>query len=356
MKKILCLIDALRSGGAERQMIGLYTLLRSRGYKVDFATYLPSNFYTDFAKQNEGCFIFLEAKTNKLSKFLAVRQCVKKGGYDVIIAYKDGATMLACLLKLSGCHVSVIVSERVTTQRLTLRDRAKFFLYRFADYIVPNSYSQEKFINRNYPHLSAKVQTITNFTDTDSFTPQDIAPHNPLVILTVARIAEQKNIKRYLQAIKILKESHIHARFVWYGREEEKQYARDCYQLILDLDIADMVSFLPPTSEIINEYHKCDIFCLPSVYEGYPNVICEAMSCGKPILCSHICDNPQIVEDGTNGLLFDPMDVDDMVDKIAKLCNASHEERQEMGNYNRITALRKFSKDAFVDKYIELIE
>ena len=356
MKKILCLIDALRSGGAERQILGLATLLKEKNYVVDVVTYLPSDFYGSLVEQINGSFLYLDVKPNKINKFLAVRNCVLKGKYDVVIAYKDGATMLSCLLKLSGCHMSLIVSERYTTQFVTLRDKAKFFLYRFADYIVPNSYSQDCFIRKTYPQLSAKLCTITNFTDTDFFTPINSVPNTPLIILTAARIAEQKNIKRYLSAIRHLKDIHVQAKFVWYGCIDEYCYAQECFQMISDLDIADSMEFLPPSDNIIEEYRKCDIVCLPSVFEGYPNVICEAMSCGKPVLCSNICDNPHIVEDGINGYLFDPMDVDDMVNKIQMMCSLDQAQLIEMGKRNRRDALEKFSKETFIRKYIDLIE
>lgn len=55
---------------------------------------------------------------------------------------------------------------------------------------------------------------------------------------------------------------------------------------------------MSPNQSIEVEYRKADVFCLPSLYEGYPNVVAEAMSCGLPILCSNVCENPYIVEEG----------------------------------------------------------
>jgi glycosyltransferase involved in cell wall biosynthesis len=80
------------------------------------------------------------------------------------------------------------------------------------------------------------------------------------------------------------------------------------------------------------------------------------MCCGKPILCSDVCDNPMIVSDGENGCLFAPDDVNDMVSKIRAFLTLSLEERIAMGERSRQIALAKFSSVGFIKKYIELIE
>ena len=62
-----------------------------------------------------------------------------------------------------------------------------------------------------------------------------------------------------------------------------------------------------------------------------------------------------IVEDGKNGLLFDPLSVDDMVDKLIRILTLSAYERHTMGQRNRERALRLFSADKFVNAYETLI-
>ena len=98
------------------------------------------------------------------------------------------------------------------------------------------------------------------------------------------------------------------------------------------------------------------MFCLPSLFEGFPNVVCEAMSCGLPILCSNICDNPLIVEDGGNGILFSPYCAENIADAIIKYINLSEDKKVQMGVRSRELALEKFSSEVFIQKYIDLIE
>lgn len=141
----------------------------------------------------------------------------------------------------------------------------------------------------------------------------------------------------------------------WYGYHMEDYYQK-CNCLLEEYHLNDIFRFKTPTTDISHEYQTCDLFCLPSIYEGFPNVVCEAMSCGKPILCSDICDNAKIIEDGKNGFLFNPNSTDDMVDKLSRFLQLSNAEKLAMGHRSRELALQKFSAKAFVDKYIKLIE
>ena len=152
MKRILCLIDTLGMGGAERQMIGLALFLKQNGYHVDLITYCEHDFYSELVQKYVIGSITLHTKNNKWSKLYAIRKYIKEtGGYDWMIAYKDGPTIIGCILKMFGGKFRLIASERNTTQCLSLKDKVKFFLYRWADYVVPNAYAQEKFIRTNFP-------------------------------------------------------------------------------------------------------------------------------------------------------------------------------------------------------------
>lgn len=111
-----------------------------------------------------------------------------------------------------------------------------------------------------------------------------------------------------------------------------------------------------PNQKIEEEYRKADIFCLPSLFEGYPNVVAEAMSCGLPILCSNVYENPYIVEEGVNGFLFDPKNPVEMADAIKKMVSLSYENRKEMGKRNRQLCLKRNTEEVFLKSYVELIE
>lgn len=358
MKKILCLIDTLGFGGAERQMMGLVSYLKERGYDTTLANYIEHDLHSYVEERYGYSTIMLRCGSNMLSKLYAVWKHIHKEKYDTIIAYKDGTTSLTCILKMLGCDFKLIVSERNTTQSLTLREKIKFWLYRFADYIVPNAYSQEIFIKNKFPKLQDKIVTITNFTDIDYFKPGRDEKHNGIEILIVARVSPQKNVLRFLEGIKIVKDTGTNVHFKWFGdvRPGMEEYASQCNNMIQELQIDDMISFFPATKNVLEEYQKCDVFCLPSFYEGYPNVICEAMSCGKPIICSDVCDNPYIAKVGKNAFMFNPNKPEDIAEKLLSIISLSNEKIKKMGAESRYIAEKLFSKDEFVRKYIKLIE
>ena len=359
MKKILCLIDTLGMGGAERQMIGLALFLKQKGYHVDLVTYYDHDFYAELV-QNYGIGSkTLRVKKSQWSKLKAVRNHIKEaGGYDWVIAYKDGPTIIGCLLKLMGGKFKLIVSERNTNQNLSRGDKVAFCFYRLADFVLPNAYAQEAFIKKHFTALGAKTITISNFTDTDHFVPYTAESNTKLTVMTAARVAKQKNLINYLYAIKALKDKRVDVKFEWYGDVQtgEETYGEKVFSLHKELGLEDMISFHPATTKILAHYQSCDIFCLPSIYEGFPNVVCEAMSCGKPIICSRVCDNPFIVKENENGIFFNPTDTEDMANQLERICTMPKEKLNNWGQRSREIGEQLFSKEAFVQKYIKLIE
>ena len=355
MKKILCLIDSLGSGGAQRQLVGLAKLLNDKEeYNVKVVWYHDKNFYQKYLEENNVQYENIVVK-NKFTKFFTIYKAVKDFSPDVVIAYIDGPAVIASVIRMFNSNFRLIVSERNTTQKLNLKSKIKFYLYKRADIIVPNSYSQARFIERNYPNLYSKVRTITNFTDTDFFSPATYAESSECVnILVVGRIVEQKNVLLFIKAISKIIEKGVNIKVDWYGVPYYKEYYEKCVAEINKLKV-NSFTFHSHSSDVRSLYRKANVFCLPSLYEGYPNVICEAMSCGLPILCSNVCDNPNIVEHGVNGFLFDPNDINDIVEKILIFLSLPITERVTMGEKSRNIAIEKFSKITFLKKYENII-
>ena len=361
MKKILLLIDSLASGGAQRQIIGLSKLLQDKGHDVTLAHYYPDNFYKEWLAENNVKTEFLICKDSKWSKFVKVKKIIKEKKFETVIAYIDGPTVICCMLKILSGNFHLIVSERNVTQTLSKNERIKFLFYHFADYIVANSETQKQFINNHYKHLERKTLCITNFVDLDYFKPAtNITKNDDLTnILIVGRISNQKNIIRFLRVVKKIKEDSLNVVFNWFGDYDPRSYGENLYNEASDYIKREALDNLfhlhKATSHILEQYQMCDVFCLPSLYEGFPNVICEAMSCGKPILCSDVCDNSNIVKEGENGLLFDPLDENSIYSTIKEFVEMSIEMKCKMGDKSREIALEKFGKDVFCEQYESII-
>jgi glycosyltransferase involved in cell wall biosynthesis len=362
--RTLLFIDSLTAGGAQRQLTGLARLLKSEGHQVTIATYFDVPFYEDFLNQNGIGYECIKNADNKLLRLYYVVKYFKKYRPELVISYLDTPNILAIIVRFLGGRYKLIVSERNTTQQLTIREKIKFFLFRFADTIVPNSYTQARFIKTHYPRLSPKIETITNFVDTGFFKPSDInSSDETLKILMVGRIAPQKNVKKFIHAINEVIESGAKIRVDWYGNgykndgmsDEYSLYYIECIELIKANKIENHFVFHQPVKDVRSVYQASDLFCLPSVFEGFPNVICEAMACGKPILASNICDNSNLVSDGINGFLFDPESIEEMKNAIFKYNKLTPETKSQMAENSRNLGLANFSATGFLAKYRRVI-
>ena len=356
MKKIICLIEQLEPAGAQRQLVGLSSMLVQQGYDVELWSWVKQDFFDNVLADAGVKNRFIEEACDKKKRIFILRTELLKAHPDVVISYLDTPSMVACIAKATGGKFKLIVSDRNTTQKLTLRGKIKFFLNRVADYIVPNSFSQQGFINKHYPHLSRKVKTITNFVDTTLFKPCEAKGDRDISkIIVVARIAQQKNPLFLIEVIKTLVDRGNKIAVDWYGRPLDKDLYENCLAKIREYQLSDIFNFLPDTKQIAQAYPQYDLFCLPSLHEGFPNVLCEAMSCGLPVACSAVSDVPCIVEDGINGYLFSPTSIDEAVKAMEKILKMNIVQRKNMGELGRLRIEKMCSKDAFINSYIELL-
>lgn len=354
--RILCLIESLGSGGAERQLTGLAVMLKQQGIEVEVAYYIKEEFYLGFLQENNVSVQYLPKAASVYKRFFVLKEYIRTKNPDVVVSYSPATSMITGLLKALGAKFKLIASERNTTQSLSRREKSKFFFCRWADVIVPNSYAQGAFIKKHYPKYESKVSVITNFVDTDFFCPvgEKMFDSQTCRMACVSRLAAQKNVLGFLDVVKRLKDENVPVQIDWYG-STNTDYGQKCMDKAKNLGLDGIICFKGETNDIRTVYRQYDVMCLPSFYEGFPNVVCEAMSCGTPILCGNVCDNGYIVTDGENGLLFDPKSVDDMIEKIKAFVSMTAEQRKAMSEANRHKALGLFSTTAFIEKYRKII-
>lgn len=355
--KINLFTDSLGAGGAQRQLVGLAVLLQAKGYDIKVSTYFQDDFYKSYLDDNGVINEIIPNAANTKKRILAVRNYFKKEQPDWVIAYQETPSLVACAAKVLGYNYKLIVSERNTTQAVGMNERVRFFLYRWADAIVPNSYAQEKWLLGHHPWMHKKLKTITNFTDLDRFQYVEHVRNDIPKILVAATAMESKNVFGLIQAANLMKQKGFKFKIEWYGLiGEETDYHRRCFQMIKDHSLENDFLLLPKTKELHLKYQDADYFCLPSFYEGTPNVICEAISSGNPVICSNICDNPVYVKEGENGILFSPTSAEDMQAKITTLLKQSDSEYQSYRKRSRAIAEEKLSKVVFLEKYLSILE
>ena len=352
--KIVLFIDSLTSGGAQRQMVILGNQLCECGHEVFVITYHPLDFYRSSLCDKIN-YLYVTEASNTLFRIPSIYRIFKQLEPEVIISYLDVPNIIACICKLMGLRYKLIVSERNTTQSLSWMERIKFYLYRMADVIVPNSYTQTKFIEKHYPHLKNKLKTITNCAETDFFVPNSSVSKEHNTVLCVGRVTAQKIIVRFIEAVAQARSVGLDITVKWFGRCD-KEYYEKCKILITQSGLQEHFLFYDASQDVRTEYQRAEVFCLPSIFEGFPNVVGEAMCCGLPILCSNVCDNQILVKHGENGLMFDPLDVGSIRDALMSFFGLTQKEKIDMAHQSRRRAVEILNKGTFIIKYLNIIE
>lgn len=356
--KVYLFTDNLGSGGAQRQLVGLAIMLANKHFDVKVCTYYSHDFYKDQLDKNGVQNEIICCASNKIKRIFKIFMYFKREHPDCVIAYQETPSIIASVAKLFGCKYKLIVSERNTTQTINWMAKFRFHLFRLADFVVPNAYAQEEFIQKSFSFLNKKILTIPNYVDLDFFYPLSKRLRKDIPeIIVVASIFAPKNTLGFLDAVDEMKKRNLRFHISWYGKVESHiDYFNQCQEKINKMGLEDVIELKAKTVRIRDFYQNADFFCLPSFYEGTPNVICEAMACGLPILCSDVCDNPLYVVAGENGFLFNPYDKFSIADKFERAISLTEEQYLLYCEVSRKKAEEKFSKDIFIRSYIKLIE
>lgn len=356
--RLLLLIDNLGAGGAQRQLVGLASFLKGRGYDVIVACYFDNQFHVDKLLSDGVPYVYLKKARKSSTRIWYIARYINRIKPDVVISYLETPSICACISKCFNHRFRLIVSERNTTQKTGINERIRFRLFRLADFIVPNAYSQENYIKKTFSWLAPKVVTIPNFVDLQYFTPPSKRSRHAIPeIMVAATIWPSKNTLGFVEAIAKLKENGRSFHISWYGKDvSHLDYFECCQERIEELGVNNYIELKDKTKAIICKYQAADYFCLPSFYEGTPNVICEAMACGLPVICSDVCDNGRYVKDEVNGYLFNPHDANSIVCAIEKMLSVSDNDYQMFCGKSHQFAEEMFSEDKFVESYIKLIK
>jgi glycosyltransferase involved in cell wall biosynthesis len=131
----------------------------------------------------------------------------------------------------------------------------------------------------------------------------------------VCRFYPRKRLDLLLAAAELLREEipALEFRIVGDGPERGRLHA-----LLGEVHLQDTVRWLGnlPADDLAREYNRCDVFCLPSVQEGFGIVFLEAMAAGKPIVAANATAVPEVVP---QGLLVEPESVDALADGLRRI-------------------------------------
>jgi glycosyltransferase involved in cell wall biosynthesis len=136
------------------------------------------------------------------------------------------------------------------------------------------------------------------------------------IIGLAARLTEQKGVVYLLQALGMLRERFPTLRVAIAGEGPLEEELRNA---AVDLQVADRVLFLGPRLDIPELLQVFDLYALPSVWEGLPLAVLEAMAAGCPIVASDVGGVASAVRDGVSGVLVEPRQPVALAEAIAHL-------------------------------------
>jgi len=187
----------------------------------------------------------------------------------------------------------------------------------------------------------AKLVHVPLGIDASEFSPgPPRAISSPLRLLCVGRLAPEKGQALLLEAVAALSMEGrpVYVRLVGDGPDRSWLETRAA-----ELGIASNVEFVGwvDQARLIAVYAEADVFVLPSLAEGIPIVLMEAMAMEKPCIAPRITGIPELIEHGVDGLLFVVGDVDDLKKGIGRIMN-SPERCRQIGKQARARVLRDY--------------
>jgi glycosyltransferase involved in cell wall biosynthesis len=196
-----------------------------------------------------------------------------------------------------------------------------------------------------------QIAQIPNGVDTDIFKPF-LPSNNQTNITFIGRLDKMKGVQVLLEAFKALNEDSVTAYLNIIGDGPDREKLKNC---AVQAGIADSLNFCGEIVDIKPFLEKTAVFVLPSLSEGLPNVLLEAMACGLPIVTTRVGGNIDLIRDGVNGILVEPEHSDQLYQAMKKLL-IDKNLAEKLGREARKTAEEKFSLQGITDQYLRLYQ
>jgi glycosyltransferase involved in cell wall biosynthesis len=239
---------------------------------------------------------------------------------------------------------------------------AKYQAYRFADAITVNSQHQRERICRKFAWSQNKLRAIWNGVDLERYSPADDGHRKTPTgcsIVAAGTIEHRKNAFNLIKATRLAVDRGAVLSVSWAGKVQPNADGRSeferCRSLIADLGLECSWNWLGECSAMHALYSRFDYLVHPSLVEGLPNVVCEGLACGLPILASSVGDHALLADGGRNGLLFDPHQPESIADALVQAASLPATEHAKMATHARQFAESRLSRAAFVDAYEQLM-
>ena len=343
------------AGGLERQIIRTSKSLNKRGFKVyifSFDNYSAESFYEIpneiiWVKCGNGLKPHAPAdKMDRLKQILNLRKEFKKYHINTLITFHHGIFPRVYLASFL-LNIKNIVSERNSLSNYKYIKLNKYNLGFFSLYLANKITIQLESYSNDYPFLLRKKIFVINNIIKKPLKSHKMPNIEQNIVSMAGRLCDQKNFTPLLNQLNFDKTKDLRIIIAGEGhlrRKLEKDYEDLIKEssLILKGNIKDIDKFLSNSS----------IFCFPSLWEGFPNSLAEALRMGMPIVTStRMKYLNEFVEHNVNGLIVED---DNLLSSIKKLIkNKSKLISMSKESFRKY---KELSKSRPVDEWVKLVE
>lgn len=327
--KILQVIDGFRMGGAESKLCELVGRLDSGKFQSMIANVGPSGPLEDsFFELGVPIFICQRNYKFDVSSLLKLRSIMIENQIDIVqttLFWADFSGALASRI----AKVPVVISWETVThegnpyhfkwqQRLGYK-----FAMNFVDKVIAVSNEIKESLIRHRGLPEEKIQVIHYGVDLERFSPNGTPcslrrelgfRDGETAIAVIARLEEVKGHKYYVHAFRQLAHRFRDVSTIFVGAGSQLHHLE---HLVHEAGLKDRIRFVGIRKDVNEILNAVDIFVLPAIAgEGLPNVVLEAMACGKPVIATTVGGTPEAVRHGVNGLLVPPRDVSTLAEAL----------------------------------------
>jgi glycosyltransferase involved in cell wall biosynthesis len=253
---------------------------------------------------------------------------------------------------------SVFIQRRIKLAGLyrRLMTASARFALRNADALRAISSMTERQLQTHAP--GKPVHRFMTWTDSTLFreTPREKALSQTQEILYTGALIPRKGVHLLINAFTRIASAFPDACLWLVGKAENQEYAAQLENQAVRLGLKDRIHFVGAVSqsELARHMGRARVLVLPSVSEGLGRVVFEAMLCGTPVIGSRVGGIPDMIQDGVNGYLVTPGDVDALAESLRTIL--SDPDIEAMGQRARAFAESFFSEEAYLEGYRRLLD